>query len=130
MSNLTKCVTFCQWLILNRNIVNLNKKNMIEFSNSDAEMEGVGGGDDFKPEVTDSKTPILDNFSRDLTHLASVGKLDPVIGRDDEVKRIVQILARRKKNNPVLIGEPGVGKTSVVEMLASLIHQGKWPRKT
>ena len=101
---------------------------MIDFSNSDADMEEMGGGGDFKPEVTDSKTPILDNFSRDLTDLASMGKLDPVIGRDDEVKRIVQILARRKKNNPVLIGEPGVGKTSVVEMLASLIHQGKCPR--
>ena len=98
---------------------------MIDFSNSDADMDEIGGGEDFKPDVTDSKTPILDNFSRDLTHLASMGKLDPVIGRDDEVKRIVQILARRKKNNPVLIGEPGVGKTSVVEMLATLIHEGK-----
>ena len=56
---------------------------------------------------TDSGTPILDNFSRDLTSLAAQGKLDPVIGRDDEVRRIVQILARRKKNNPVLIGDPG-----------------------
>ena len=102
---------------------------MIDFENSESDMEEVGGsGNDFKSEPTDSKTPILDNFSRDLTHLAASGKLDPVIGRDDEVKRIVQILARRKKNNPVLIGEPGVGKTSVVEMLASLIHKGKCPR--
>ena len=75
-----------------------------------------------------SSTPILDNFSRDLTILAAEGKLDPVIGRTDEVKRVVQILSRRKKNNPVLIGEPGVGKTSVVEMLATMINSGKCPR--
>ena len=102
---------------------------MIDFTNSDADMEELEGGENIKGQPTDSSTPILDNFSRDLTALAANGKLDPVIGRDDEVKRIVQILARRKKNNPVLIGEPGVGKTSVVEMLATLIHQGKCPRK-
>jgi len=75
-----------------------------------------------------SDTPILDNFSRDLTELAVAGKLDPVVGREEEVKRIIQILSRRKKNNPVLIGEPGVGKTSVVEMLATMIHEAKCPR--
>ena len=78
--------------------------------------------------VNNSETPILDNFSRDLTELAVAGKLDPVVGREDEVKRIIQILSRRKKNNPVLIGEPGVGKTSVVEMLATMIHEAKCPR--
>ena len=77
---------------------------------------------------TNSDTPILDNFSRDLTALAVSGKLDPVVGREDEVKRIIQILSRRKKNNPVLIGEPGVGKTSVVEMLATMIHESRCPR--
>ena len=77
---------------------------------------------------TNSDTPILDNFSRDLTALAVSGKLDPVVGREEEVKRIIQILSRRKKNNPVLIGEPGVGKTSVVEMLATMIHEAKCPR--
>src|SRR5438128_9251293 len=58
-----------------------------------------------------SKTPALDEFGRDLTELAQVGKLDPVIGRENELERVVQILSRRTKNNPVLIGEPGVGKT-------------------
>tara|TARA_R110000765_G_scaffold93823_2_gene176973 strand:+ start:6638 stop:8677 length:2040 start_codon:yes stop_codon:yes gene_type:complete len=102
---------------------------MINFRSSDEDMGEMEGAPSFKPETSDSTTPILDNFSRDLTALAASGELDPVIGREDEVKRIVQILARRKKNNPVLIGEPGVGKTSVVEMLASLIHQGNCPRK-
>jgi len=102
---------------------------MIDFS-TDSEMDEISGGAG-KPSHNnpESGTPILDNFSRDLTFLASQGKLDPVIGRDDEVKRIVQILARRKKNNPVLIGEAGVGKTSVVEMLATMIHKGNCPRK-
>lgn len=103
----------------------------LNFSSSESEMEGPGEnkGDNYTQQSDNSGTPILDNFSRDLTALAAKGKLDPVIGRDDEVKRIVQILARRKKNNPVLIGEPGVGKTSVVEMLATMIHEGKCPRK-
>jgi len=102
---------------------------MIDF-NADEEMDEINSGVGKPiPNNPESSTPILDNFSRDLTLLASKGQLDPVIGRDDEVRRIVQILARRKKNNPVLIGEPGVGKTSVVEMLATMIHQGKCPRK-
>ena len=70
-----------------------------------------------------NSTPILDNFSRDLVALASEGKLDPVIGREDEILRIAQILSRRKKNNPVLIGEPGCGKTALVEGLASKIYR-------
>lgn len=90
-----------------------------------------GSGSDSGHESTNnnnSDTPILDNFSRDLTELAVAGKLDPVVGREEEVKRIIQILSRRKKNNPVLIGEPGVGKTSVVEMLATMIHEAKCPK--
>ncbi len=75
-----------------------------------------------------SRTPILDGFSRDLTALANEGKLDPVIGREDEVERVAQILSRRKKNNPVLIGDPGVGKTAIAEGLAIKIAINECPR--
>jgi len=64
-----------------------------------------------------SRTPVLDNFGRDITKLADEGKLDPIIGRETEIERVSQILSRRKKNNPILIGEPGVGKTAIVENL-------------
>ena len=69
----------------------------------------------------------MDKFSRDLTQLAADGKLDPVIGRDKEIQRVVQILSRRTKNNPVLIGEPGVGKTAIAELLAERIVAGDVP---
>lgn len=75
-----------------------------------------------------SKTPVLDNFGRDLTQLAEDGKLDPIIGRDKEIERVAQVLSRRKKNNPVLIGEPGVGKTAIAEGLASRIIERKVSR--
>ncbi|MGC4128933.1 MAG: ATP-dependent Clp protease ATP-binding subunit [Bergeyella sp.] len=75
-----------------------------------------------------SKTPTLDNFGRDLTSLAKDGKLDPVIGREKEIERVSQILSRRKKNNPLLIGEPGVGKSAIAEGLALRIHQKKVSR--
>jgi ATP-dependent Clp protease ATP-binding subunit ClpC len=74
-----------------------------------------------------SATPILDNFSRDLTKLAEEGKIDPVVGRDKEVKRIAQILSRKKKNNAVVVGDAGVGKTALVEKLALMIHKGECP---
>jgi len=74
------------------------------------------------------RTPVLDNFSRDLIKLASEGKLDPVIGREMEINRIAQILSRRKKNNPILIGEPGSGKTAIVEGLAMKIFLGECPK--
>ena len=75
-----------------------------------------------------SKTPVLDNFGRDLTRLADKGQLDPVIGRHKEIQRVAQILSRRKKNNPVLIGEPGVGKTAIAEGLAMRIIEKKVSR--
>ncbi|MBA3664337.1 MAG: ATP-dependent Clp protease ATP-binding subunit [Bacteroidetes bacterium] len=75
-----------------------------------------------------SKTPVLDNFGRDLTKMAEDGKLDPVVGREKEIERVSQILSRRKKNNPILIGEPGVGKSSIAEGLALRIVQRKVSR--
>jgi len=75
-----------------------------------------------------SKTPVLDNFGRDLTKMAIEGKLDPVVGREKEIERVAQILSRRKKNNPILIGEPGVGKSAIAEGLALRIVQRKVPR--
>jgi ATP-dependent Clp protease ATP-binding subunit ClpC len=75
-----------------------------------------------------SKTPVLDNFGRDITRLAEMGSLDPIVGREKEIERVSQILSRRKKNNPILIGEPGVGKTAIVEGLALRIIQRKVSR--
>jgi ATP-dependent Clp protease ATP-binding subunit ClpC len=80
-----------------------------------------------KPGVK-SKTPVLDNFGRDVTKLAESGNLDPIVGREKEIERVSQILSRRKKNNPILIGEPGVGKTAIVEGLALRIVQRKVSR--
>ena len=81
-----------------------------------------------KPTDPKSKTPVLDNFGRDLTKMAEAGKLDPIVGREKEIERVSQILSRRKKNNPILIGEPGVGKSAIAEGLALRIVQRKVSR--
>ena len=86
---------------------------------------GQGSG---RAAANKSRTPVLDNFGRDITKQAEDGKLDPIVGREVEIERVSQILSRRKKNNPILIGEPGVGKTAIVEGLALRIHQRKVSR--
>lgn len=100
-----------------------------------AEFPGSGEDDDSgfsaaqrKPNDPKSKTPVLDNFGRDLTKMAESGKLDPIVGREKEIERVSQILSRRKKNNPILIGEPGVGKSAIAEGLALRIVQRKVSR--
>ena len=90
---------------------------------------GAGAGKEAtRPGAEKSRTPVLDNFGRDLTKYAEDGKLDPIIGREKEIERVAQILSRRKKNNPILIGEPGVGKTAIAEGLALRIVQKKVSR--
>ncbi len=88
----------------------------------------AGGAASAKKSTTKSNTPVLDNFGRDITRLAEEGRLDPIVGRETEIERVSQILSRRKKNNPILIGEPGVGKTAIVEGLALRIIQRKVSR--
>ena len=95
--------------------------NLIEGSSSGTPTKGPASSAPKTEGSEKSKTPALDTFGRDLTQLAREGKLDPVIGREDEVERILQVLCRRTKNNPILLGEPGVGKTAIVEGLAQRI---------
>jgi ATP-dependent Clp protease ATP-binding subunit ClpC len=101
-----------------------NETNMSGITDDYDEMEGLKG----KKGSGKSTTPILDNFGRDITEVAAKGGIDPIIGRNEEIERVAQVLSRRKKNNPILIGEPGVGKTAIVEGLALKIVQKKCPR--
>jgi len=104
----------------------------IDYASCYNELENILAGKPSIPKpkaaAKKTKTPALDHFGRDLTQLASENKLDPIIGRDEEIQRVAQILSRRKKNNPVLIGEPGVGKTAIAEGLALRINQKKVSR--
>ncbi|MBX2936671.1 MAG: ATP-dependent Clp protease ATP-binding subunit [Saprospiraceae bacterium] len=102
--------------------------NMSAGSGDDYSMEDEGISRYQKKGSSKSKTPVLDNFGRDITRLAEEGKLDPIIGREVEIERVSQILSRRKKNNPILIGEPGVGKTAIIEGLALRILKKKVSR--
>jgi ATP-dependent Clp protease ATP-binding subunit ClpC len=119
-------------------------KNELGFVSSDMPRAEFNDEDDFDDEskkfgaqkpnkpgaanLPKTKTPVLDNFGRDITRLAEAGNLDPIVGRENEIERVSQILSRRKKNNPILIGEPGVGKTAIVEGLALRIVQRKVSR--
>lgn len=109
-------------------IGNSDPKDQFSGDQSDDEFEDKGFKPPKKQGDTKSKTPVLDNFGRDLTRAAEEGRLDPIVGRERELERISQILSRRKKNNPILIGEPGVGKSAIAEGLASRIVQRKVSR--
>jgi ATP-dependent Clp protease ATP-binding subunit ClpC len=116
-------------------IMNMEENDITSQSNfppEDNPFESTGGeyssGNPRKVKESKSQTPVLDNFGRDLTKIAEEGKLDPIVGRHAEIERVSQILSRRKKNNPVLIGEPGVGKSAIAEGLALRIIQRKVAR--
>jgi ATP-dependent Clp protease ATP-binding subunit ClpC len=123
---------------VNYDIFKVEVENNKEGFRDEAPGGSPAGDDDFREEesfsqpkkVSDikSKTPVLDNFGRDLTRAAEDGKLDPIVGREKEIERVSQILSRRKKNNPILIGEPGVGKSAIAEGLALRIVQRKVSR--
>ena len=110
-------------------ITKVNTKAAMSFDEEDDEdYGGSKGPQKGGKNAKSSRTPVLDNFSKDLTKMAEEGKIDPIVGREKEILRVSQILSRRKKNNPILIGEPGVGKSSIAEGLALRIVQRKVSR--
>jgi len=106
---------------------NLFKKNNIQLQAVEKAIQEMRQGKKVNDDDPESKTEVLKKYARDLTQLAQEGKLDPVVGRDDEIRRVMQVLSRRTKNNPVLIGEPGVGKTAIAEGLATRIVKDDVP---
>ncbi len=126
-----------QTIISNEKEMKENSTGSVEKTDPTAQFPGDSADDEFedksyktpkKPSDSKSKTPVLDNFGRDLTRAAEEGRLDPIVGRERELERISQILSRRKKNNPILIGEPGVGKSAIAEGLATRIIERKVSR--
>jgi ATP-dependent Clp protease ATP-binding subunit ClpC len=118
---------FLEYMVQNPSIIRAEAP-MADDEDDDNRMFGGNSGNKDSRSTEKSRTPVLDNFGRDLTRMAEDGKLDPIIGREKEIERVAQILSRRKKNNPILIGEPGVGKTAIAEGLALRIVQKKVSR--
>ena len=121
-----------KYMITNEDDYNMDTPSAESFSDEDATADDAGKSNPFSgttgKSTKKSKTPVLDNFGRDLTAMAELDKLDPVVGREKEIERVSQILSRRKKNNPLLIGEPGVGKSAIAEGLALRIVKRKVSR--
>lgn len=114
--------------MISENNENFSSTPRAEYPGANEDSEEQDFGAQKRPTDPKSKTPVLDNFGRDLTKMAESGRLDPIVGREKEIERVSQILSRRKKNNPILIGEPGVGKSAIAEGLALRIVQRKVSR--